>query len=99
MLQNAYFVAKIGADTAENERKFAENLPMRAKKKEKKLATTLRVVFGGGAGARRPQRGHGPRGGHPGDAPHGPRGGAPRAHRGHPPKIYVRFHRTKVIYS
>ena len=24
MLQNAYFLAKIGADTAENERKFAE---------------------------------------------------------------------------
>ena len=27
MLQNAYFVAKIGADTAENERNFAEILP------------------------------------------------------------------------
>ena len=27
MLQNAYFVAKIGADTAENEQHFAENLP------------------------------------------------------------------------
>ena len=27
MLQNAYLVAKIGADTAENERNFAENLP------------------------------------------------------------------------
>ena len=27
MLQNAYFLAKIGADTAENERNFAENLP------------------------------------------------------------------------
>ena len=26
MLQNAYLVAKIGADTAENERKFAKNL-------------------------------------------------------------------------
>ena len=25
MLQNAYFVAKIGADTAENERNFAKN--------------------------------------------------------------------------
>ena len=33
MLQNAYLLAKIGADTAENERNFAENLP-----------TTLRVV-------------------------------------------------------
>ena len=27
MLQNAYFLAKIGADTAENEQHFAENLP------------------------------------------------------------------------
>ncbi len=27
MLQNAYLVAKIGADTAENERNWAENLP------------------------------------------------------------------------
>ena len=30
MLQNAYFVAKIGADTAENEQHFAEILPMSA---------------------------------------------------------------------
>ena len=27
MPQNAYFLAKIGADTAENEQHFAENLP------------------------------------------------------------------------
>ena len=27
MLQNAYFIAKIGADTAENEQTFAEILP------------------------------------------------------------------------
>ena len=27
MLKNAYLLAKIGADTAENERSFAENLP------------------------------------------------------------------------
>ena len=27
MLNNAYFLAKIGADTAENERNFAEILP------------------------------------------------------------------------
>ena len=27
MLQNAYLLAKIGADTAENDRNFAENLP------------------------------------------------------------------------
>ena len=36
MLQNAYFLAKIGADTAENERNFAEILP----KICRKLATT-----------------------------------------------------------
>ena len=35
MLQNAYFLAKIGADTAENEQHFEGNLP--------KLATTLWV--------------------------------------------------------
>ena len=29
MLQNAYFLAKIGADTAENERNFAEILQKR----------------------------------------------------------------------
>ena len=28
MLQNAYFAAKIGADTAENEQHFAEILPI-----------------------------------------------------------------------
>ena len=27
MLQNAYLLAKIGADTAKNEQKFAESLP------------------------------------------------------------------------
>ena len=31
MLQNAYLLAKIGADTAENERKFAENFSKFAK--------------------------------------------------------------------
>ena len=36
MQHNAYLLAKIGADTAENERKFAEKL-------QKKLATTLRM--------------------------------------------------------
>ena len=29
MLKNAYFLAKIGADTAENERNFAEIVPIR----------------------------------------------------------------------
>ena len=28
MLENAYFRAKIGADTAENEQHFAENMPI-----------------------------------------------------------------------
>ena len=37
MLQNVYFLAKIGADTADNERKFAEILP----KFWQKLATSL----------------------------------------------------------
>ena len=36
MLNNAYLLAKIGADTAENKRNFAEN--------KFKLATTLRVA-------------------------------------------------------
>ena len=48
MLQNAYFLAKIGADTAEIEQHFAEILPKIGK-------TTLRAVRGqprgpGGAG-------------------------------------------------
>ena len=43
MLQNAHLLAKIGADTAENERNLAENLPKFAKNCQK-LATTLRVA-------------------------------------------------------
>ena len=46
MLQNAYFLAKIGADTAENEQHFAEFLP--------KLATTLRVDVAWRAGSAAP---------------------------------------------
>ena len=41
MLQNAYFLAKIGADTAENEQHFAEIC--------QKLATTPRVHYPPGA--------------------------------------------------
>ena len=44
MLQNAYFLAKIGVDTAENERNFAENLP--------KLPTTLRLAAASSARSR-----------------------------------------------
>ena len=45
MLQNAYFLAKIGADTAENEQHFAEIC--------QKLATTLRVHYPTGPPERR----------------------------------------------
>ena len=97
MLSNAYFLAKFRFDTAENEpAKYLQHFAKFAN-----FANPNPLTPGGGAGARRPQRGHGPRGGHPGDAPHGPRGGAPRAHRGPaipPHKIDARLHRTKSIY-
>ena len=48
MLQNAHFLAKIGADTAENEQHFAEILPK-----------TGNYLTGPGAGARRVPRGRG----------------------------------------
>jgi len=38
MLQNAYLLAKIGADTAENEQHFAENLPIGRRVAEPALA-------------------------------------------------------------
>ena len=42
MLQNAYFLAKIGADTAENKQHFAEICQKLAKfSNRQKLATTL----------------------------------------------------------
>ena len=44
MLKNAYLLAKIGADTAENERNFAEIC--------QKLATTLRFRSARGRGRR-----------------------------------------------
>ena len=47
MLQNAYFLAKIDADTAENERKCTEICL--------KLATTLRVHAGARRGRGRPR--------------------------------------------
>ena len=59
MLQNAYLLAKIGADTAENERNFAETC--------QKLATTLRVHY-----RRRAVQG-GLRGGRAGEGPPGVR--------------------------
>ena len=38
MLQNAYFLAKIGADTAENEQHFAEILPKTGNYPERRAA-------------------------------------------------------------
>ena len=51
MLQNAYFLAKIGADTAENEQHFAEILSI-----GRRVAGRL-----AGGGARLPPRGAGAR--------------------------------------
>ena len=47
MLQNAYFLAKIGADTAENERNFAESLP-KIGNYERKFAKNLQREPGAG---------------------------------------------------
>ena len=49
MLQNAYFLAKIGADTAENEQHCAENLPHIS---TTNLVITRRVGMPARAGAR-----------------------------------------------
>ena len=43
MLQNAYLLAKIGADTAENERNFAENLPKFAAARRMSPSTKLKT--------------------------------------------------------
>ena len=50
MLQNAYFLAKIGADTAENEQHFAEILPI-----GRRVADPCRAAYRGRA-ASRPRR-------------------------------------------
>ena len=49
MLQNAYFLAKIGADTAENEQHFAEVLPTDALRRRRlgALAAVQRVLQNG----------------------------------------------------
>ena len=46
MLQSAYFLAKIGADTAENEQHFAEILPIgrRAAGADRRLASRMGAV-------------------------------------------------------
>ena len=51
MLQNTYFLAKIGADTAENKRNFGENEFNICQK----LATTLRVHWPAKAATRTPR--------------------------------------------
>ena len=48
MLQNAYFLAKIGADTAENEQQFAEILPIGRR-------APARTTVGRGRGQPRPR--------------------------------------------
>ena len=49
MLQNAYLLAKIGADTAENERKFAEHLPKVCQKCTTATQDALEKARAGGA--------------------------------------------------
>ena len=43
MLQNAYLLAKIGADTAENEQRFAEMLPMGRRAADRRNHRPLRA--------------------------------------------------------
>ena len=52
MLQNAYLLAKIGADTAENERTFAENLQLPYEDRDPRAAQGRRPDGGDGAAAR-----------------------------------------------
>ena len=55
MLQNAYFLAKIGADTAENEQHFAEILLIGRRVADRGVAThaaQAAAVEVGGAGGR-----------------------------------------------
>ena len=58
MLQNAYLLAKIGVDTAENERKFADNLPQicnyrRRRRRRRRRRGALRLRRRAAAGARK----------------------------------------------
>ena len=61
MQQNAHFLAKIGADTAENEQHFAEILPTDARRRPALSTATPRAARGkgpsGGARGRPPPRG------------------------------------------
>ena len=64
MLKNAYFLAKIGADTAETEQHFAEILPIGRRREQRGRGARLRVAL-------RRRAGRAPRARH--------RGGARRA--------------------
>ena len=60
MLQNAYLVAKIGADTAENEQHFAEILPVGGRRDDPAAALAeddVRLPAGAQAAAVPPVRG------------------------------------------
>ena len=76
MLQNAYFLARIGGDTAENEQQFAEILP---KIGNYPKGPAPREPPRAGAGPREPPP-RGPR--HGGPAPQGDGGGLPSRARG-----------------
>ena len=52
MLKNAYFLAKIGADTVENERNFAKSLPQKNWHLPYPSARTRRTGASGERGAR-----------------------------------------------
>ena len=53
MLQNAYFIAKISADAAENERHFAENLPLAGSRLHPGRLASAGLAGPGGAGGPR----------------------------------------------
>ena len=57
MLKNAYFLAKIGADTAENEQHFAEILPIGRRVADRCPAFSAARRDGGAAFPRRRRRG------------------------------------------
>ena len=55
MLQNAYFLAKIGADTAENEQHFAEILPIGRRVAAAKRGPVPFEPAAGASAAKRPR--------------------------------------------
>ena len=59
MLQNAYLLAKIGADTAENEQHFVEMLRRRGPRGSARPPTRATYPEGGEGGSAGEARGHG----------------------------------------